>query len=86
MHEAEGINFKVDFIKKPLSGKDSRRLSTSMGPKYDNPSISDVIAFVNKLNIEPDAKERLATIARGLPHGSLGNFRLNYRNYLKRLG
>lgn len=84
MNEAEGINFKVGFIKQPLTGKDSRKIPTSLGPRHDNPSISDILDFINRLNLEPESKKKLSDIAKSIPHGSLANFRANYRNYLKR--
>jgi hypothetical protein len=85
MHDAEGINFKVGPLQKPFVGKDSRRISTSLGPKYDNPSISDIVIFINGLNLDLGSKEKLIRSAKSIPHGSLANFRSNYKNYLKRL-
>jgi hypothetical protein len=86
MHDAEGINFKVGLLKQPLTGKDSRRIPVSFGPKHDNPSLSDIDIFISRLNLDEDTKVKLKKIAMSLPHGSLGNFRTNYRNYLKRCG
>jgi len=84
MNDAEGINFKVGLLKSPLAGKDSRKIPVSFGPKHDNPSISDINNFISGLNLDADTKEKLKRLAMSLPHGSLGNFRANYRNYLKR--
>jgi len=84
MHDAEGINFKVGPLKQPLTGKDSRKIPVSFGPKYDNPSMSDIEIFIGRLNLDADTKEKLKRLAMSLPHGSLSNFRSNYRNYLKR--
>ena len=84
MHDAEGINFKVGLLKQPVSGKDSRKISVSFGPKYDNPSMSDIEIFIGRLNLDADTKEKLKKLAISLPHGSLSNFRSNYRNYVKR--
>lgn len=84
MQDAEGINFKVGPLKKPFVGKESRRISSSMGPKYDNPSISDIMGFIDRLNLDSETREKLAELARSLPHGALNNFRSNYRTYLKR--
>ena len=84
MHDAEGINFKVGLLKQPVSGKDSRKIPVSFGPKYDNPSMSVIEIFIGRLNLDADTKEKLKKLAMSLPHGSLSNFRSNYRNYVKR--
>jgi hypothetical protein len=82
MHDAEGINFSVGFIKKPDSGKDIRKLPNGRAT-YENITINDVNRFINNLNISKESKEKLKKIAKKMPHGSLSNFKYNYRNYLK---
>lgn len=82
MHDAEGINFSVGFIKKPDTGKDIRKLPNGRST-YQNVAISDVVRFINGLNISKESKSKLIKIAQKMPHGSLSNFQYNYRNYLK---
>lgn len=83
MHEAEGVNFSVGFIKSPIAGKDIRRIQSTNSPK-DSPSFADVLNFIDRLNISAEDKERLVKTAKKIPFGSLRNFVSNYRNYLKR--
>lgn len=85
MHEAEGVNFKVGMLKQPFTGKDVRKISSrqSFGLRYDNPTLDDIIRFVNNLNESEENKKKLINIAKKTPHGSLSNFRHNYRNYIK---
>ena len=84
MNDAEGINFKIGPLKQPFVGKESRKISSSLGPKYDNPSMSDIENFIGGLNLDEETKGKLKSIATSLPHGALNNFRANYRNYMKR--
>ena len=83
MHDAEGINFSVGFIKKPDTGKDIRKLPNSRSNYEKNLTIEDVIQCINKLNIGKESKNKLIKIAKKTPSGSLSNFKFNYRNYLK---
>ena len=46
--------------------------------------MSDIEIFIGRLNLDADTKEKLKKLAMSLPHGSLSNFRSNYRNYVKR--
>jgi hypothetical protein len=83
MHEAEGVNFKVGFIRPPIPGKESRRIPSS-NESMNNPSIQDVLNFINNLNISADDKKTLSKMAKSMPFGSLKNIILNYRNYLRK--
>lgn len=82
MKEAEGIDFKVG-IPKNQEGKNSRRMNSSRGPKYDNPTLADIILFIGTLAVSEESKKTLVSIARKAPNGSLANFRANYTRYLK---
>jgi hypothetical protein len=82
MHEAEGVNFSVGFIKKPDTGKDNRRIASPRS-NYENITIDDILKFIDKLNIGKESKNKLIKIAKKIPNGSLSNFKFNYRNYLK---
>lgn len=82
MHEAEGVNFSVNFIKKPDSGKDIRKIASPRA-NYENITINDVLKFIDGLNIGKESKDKLIKIAKKMPNGSLSNFKFNYRNYLK---
>lgn len=81
MKEAEGINFKTGIFGENQSPK---RIKQSFGPRYDNPNLSDMLLFVSRLEINEDDKKILEGVLKKMPHGSLGSFRKNYMNYLKR--
>jgi hypothetical protein len=83
MQEAEGINFKVGAMSKNTGGAEERRLSTSRGPKYDNPTLADIMKFIASLSVSEESKKKLISVARKMPNGSLANFRSNYSVYLK---
>lgn len=84
MHEAEGLNFKLDFLKKPDTGKDIRRIPNPRSNYDKNITMDDVVKFINKLHIGKESKEKLLKIVKTIPAGSLSNFKFNYRNYLKK--
>lgn len=83
MHEAEGVNFSVGFIKKPDTGKDIRKLPNVRSNYEKNLTYKDILEFINKLNIGKDSKNKLIKIAKSTPTGALSNFKFNYRNYIK---
>lgn len=83
MHEAEGVNFSVGFIKKPDTGKDIRKLPNVRSNYEKNLTFNDIVNFINNLNIGKESKDKLIKIAKKIPSGSLSNFKFNYRNYLK---
>lgn len=80
MHEAEGMNFKVDFLKKSFTGKDQKRLKSN----HKVYTVDDIIFYINnssKLSI--DEKQQLIKIAKSIPVGVLGKFKEDHRKYLK---
>lgn len=81
MREAEGVNFKMGIIGENQGPK---RIRQSVGPRYDNPNLSDMISFVRRLDLSDTDKTMLESVLKKMPHGSLRNFRKNYMNYLKR--
>lgn len=81
MHEAEGMNFKVDFLKKPLTGKDSRKLKSN----YKNYTVDEIIFYIKSLSrLSIDEKQYLIKIVKTIPVGVLGRFKEDYRKYLKK--
>lgn len=83
MHDAEGINFSVGFIKNTDSGKDDRKIKCPRS-NYQNLTIKDILEFIDNLHVAKQDKDKLIKIAKKTPNGSLGNFKFNYRNYLKK--
>jgi len=83
MHEAEGLNFSLGFIKPHDTGKDIRKLANSRSVYEKNLTINDIFVFIENLSIGKDSKKTLKKIAAKIPNGSLSNFKFNYRNYLK---
>jgi hypothetical protein len=79
--DAEGINFSVGHMKRPDTGKDKRRIVRN--PRYDNPTLDDILLFIKNLNVGSNDKAHLSKTARSIPNGSLSYFRSNYQKYLK---
>lgn len=86
MNEAEGVNFKVGPMGDQSGGGKSKRISTgsSGSIRQDNPTLEDMLLFVKKLNISDEEKDILEKKLKKIPHGSLGNFKMNYMSQLKR--
>lgn len=82
MNDAESINFKVGVPKE--ADKESRRIAPRKGYTYNNPSLDDVLRFVEGLQIAKSDKDRLSKIARRMPHGALSKFRENYMHMLSK--
>lgn len=82
MNDAESINFKVGVPKD--SENDNRRIKPRRGYLYNNPSLDDVLGFVEGLQIAKSDKDRLSKIARRMPHGALAKFRENYMHMLNK--
>ncbi len=83
MREAEGMDFKVGLAKGSSGDKSDRRIKMSRGPKYDNPTLADIMRFIDALPVNEESKKTLVSVARKMPNGSLANFRANYTRYLK---
>lgn len=82
MHEAEGMNFKVDFLKKPFTGKDQRRLKST----HRVYTVDEIIFHINNsLKLSIDEKQQLIKIAKSIPVGALGKFKEDHRKYLKNI-
>ena len=82
MHDAESINFKVGVPKDQEN--ESRKIPPRKGYLYNNPSLDDVVRFVEGLQISKGDKEKLLKTARRMPHGALARFRENYTNFLNK--
>lgn len=83
MREAESAKFSVGVPSEEDSSK--RRLSKNTGfYKYDSPNLEDIIAFIKNKNLPPETEELLINKAKKTPHGSLANFRKNYKIYIKK--
>lgn len=81
MHEAEGMNFKVDFLKKPLTGKDQKKIKSS----YRTYTVDEIVYFINNsTKLSVDEKEKLIKIAKSIPVGALGKFKEDHRKYLRK--
>jgi len=81
MHEAEGMNFKVDFLKKPFTGKDERRLKST----HKNYTVDEITQHINNsTKLSVDEKQKLIKIARSIPVGALGRFKEDHRKYLRK--
>lgn len=75
MHEAEGMNFKLDFLKKPFTGKDPRRIQNS----YKVYTIEEIVNFIkSNKNLSIDDQKDLIKMAKSTPVGALGEFKKNY--------
>ena len=83
MPDAEGVNFSVGPMRRPDGGKDNRKIPRNT--RYDNPTLNDILLFINNLGIGSKAKDHLAKTARSVPNGSLAHFRNNYQKYLNNL-
>lgn len=85
MREAEGINFSVGSMT-PSDQAGPKRIPTrpDRGLRHNNPTLSDMLHFVENLSLSELDKECLRKTLKKIPHGSLSNFRLNYMNYLKK--
>lgn len=81
MHEAEGVNFKVGAGQEKDSPK---RIRPPSGLRYNNPNLSDILSFIERLPITKKENEILTKAARSVPHGALSNFRKNWKSYLQR--
>lgn len=78
MHEAEGINFQLGFLKQPFTGKDERRLRKT----YKSTTVDELIHFIKSRNLSIDEQKHLIKIVRTIPAGVLPRFKENYRKYL----
>lgn len=83
MHDAEGLNFKVGAAQEKDSGK---KIVPPPGLRYNNPTLGDILSFIEGLPLTKGDKESLAKAARSTPHGALFNFRKNYMSYIRREG
>ena len=83
MPDAEGVNFSVGPMRRPDGGKDNRKIPHNT--RYDNPTLNDILLFINNLSVGPKSKEHLEKIAQSVPNGSLAHFRKNYQKYLNNL-
>lgn len=87
MREAEGINFSVgSMAPSDQSGKKRIPIKPDRGLRHNNPTLPDIMRFVEGLSISEHDKEHLKKVVKKIPYGSLSNFRMNYMNYLKRNG
>ena len=81
MLDAEGMNIRIGVEAESSGG---RRISKSFGAKRDNPTLSDVLSFLEgSTGLTKSEKDQLASVAKKIPNGSLSNFKANYRKYLK---
>jgi len=81
MLDAEGMSIRVG-VEGESSG--SKKIQKSFGAKRDNPTLSDVLSFLEGLSsLTKSEKDQLASVAKKIPNGSLANFKANYRKYLK---
>lgn len=54
------------------------------GLRHNNPSLRDILAFVDGLSLTDTEKDRLRAAARKVPHGALASFRKNYMRYIRK--
>ena len=80
MLDAEGMNVKIGVEGSNPGGK---KIPRTFGGKRDNPTLSDILDFLERSSLTDQEKERLASVAKKMPNGCLSNFKANYRNYLK---
>ena len=78
MLDAEGVNFSVG-----AGGTGPTQKKTALRQR-DGLCLSDVESFIARLEESEESKKFLLGIVRKMPHGSLGRFRSNYKDYLKR--
>lgn len=84
MHEAEGVNFGVGV---PSEDKvRPKNIRSHKGLRYSNPSLGDIIDFIEGLSLNKTDKDFLSSVARRVPHGALFNFRKNYMQHLQNKG
>lgn len=78
MKETESLRFSV----KNLSDQnDSKKV---IFKKSDYPNLEDIINFIKNLELNSEVQEKLIKHAKKIPHGSLANFRKNYRIYINK--
>lgn len=83
MHEAEGVNFKVSAGQEKEGPK---RIRPPSGLRYNNPTLGDILSFIEGLPLTRKEQDALVKVAKGVPHGALSSFRKNYANYLRKDG
>jgi hypothetical protein len=83
MKEAESFKFSLGVQGEDQSGPG--RITGKTGfYRYDSPNLEDIIQFLKNKNLTPENEEKLIKLAKNTPHGSLANFRKNYKIYLKK--
>lgn len=66
--------------------KGGGRIQARGGLQYNNPTLADILVFIEGLPVTTGDKESLVAAARSTPHGALSNFRKNYMFHLKKKG
>lgn len=85
MTDAENVNFSLE-IPSEQSGSSKRKISNQSGfYRYDNPNLEDIIQFIKNKELPIDVEKSLIDLANKTPHGSLANFRNNYKIHLNRI-
>lgn len=83
MQEAEGVKMGVSASPRDSGGK---RIGPRGSLRYNNPTLDDILKFIDGLPVTPADKESLVKSARATPHGALSNFRKNYMRHLSKEG
>ena len=82
MPEAERTNFSVSNMSEENSN--SKRLSKNTGfYTHDSPNLQDIIKFIKNKELSEEDEALLIKKAKNTPHGSLANFRKNYKIHLR---
>jgi hypothetical protein len=85
MREAENFNFSLSNLSEENSSSNNRRLSKKTGfYTQDSPNLEDIIRFIKNKNLSPEIEASLIAKANKTPHGSLANFRENYKIYINK--
>jgi len=80
MQEAEGMNFSVGVPNDGPNGP--QKIKPPRGLRQNNPTLKDVLSFIDGLPLNKVDKDRLALVARKTPNGALLNLRKNYMRHL----
>jgi hypothetical protein len=80
MQEAEGMNFSVGVPNEGPSGP--QKIKPTRGIRHNNPTLNDVLSFINGLPLNKTDKERLVSVARKTPNGALLNLKKNYMRHV----
>ena len=73
MTEAESINFSLN-----IPSEENKNVNRNV----KNTKLADVINFIKEKKLPTETENKLIKFANKTPHGSLNNFKKNYKKYI----